>query len=292
MPLFVFRCDEPRLSDEDECMDHFTTRMEKETVAKENRAKNKEWHATTCCYPVQWSNATDRALKRCGDPRANGSKCCSYHHKRGNQFWRVDKVDEYWSKLFSPDSPDRQPEIRRINDTFIDDDDEETEEESEEDGEDNAVGKEESEEEDDESNPHSEPLGSDGEPLDGITLSDTSEGEEGDDKEESKYTFEDFYTDLDITPTATQHEIKKAYYRLAKQWHPDKHIEDKAKAEEMFKKIQKAYDVLSDVVERQKFDKTFDDGFIVDDEVDDDSDFVPEGRTTMKVKKGEGEEER
>jgi len=75
-----------------------------------------------------------------------------------------------------------------------------------------------------------------------------------------------------VSPTATQKDIKKAHRRLGKQWHPDKHKKDQLKAEEMFKKIQKAYDVLSDPVKRGEYDKNFNGGFVVDDEVDDDGD--------------------
>lgn len=54
----------------------------------------------------------------------------------------------------------------------------------------------------------------------------------------------DPYKTLGITKNATEEEIKQAYRRLAMKYHPDRNQGDKAK-EEMFKDIQKAYDMLS-----------------------------------------------
>lgn len=55
----------------------------------------------------------------------------------------------------------------------------------------------------------------------------------------------DPYTTLELPYTATADDIKKAYRRLAKMWHPDKNGESK-EAEQMFKKINAAYECLSD----------------------------------------------
>ena len=64
----------------------------------------------------------------------------------------------------------------------------------------------------------------------------------------------DFYSILGVTRTASQEELKKAYRKLAMQWHPDKNPGDK-KAEEKFKEISEAYDVLSDPKKREAYDQ-------------------------------------
>ncbi|MCD4792111.1 MAG: DnaJ domain-containing protein [Bacteroidales bacterium] len=65
--------------------------------------------------------------------------------------------------------------------------------------------------------------------------------------------FKNYYKILGIAKNAGEEDIKKAYRKLAKQWHPDKNPDNK-KAEGKFKEISEAYDVLSDVVKRKKFD--------------------------------------
>ena len=60
--------------------------------------------------------------------------------------------------------------------------------------------------------------------------------------------------------TATDAEIKKAYRKLAMQYHPDHSKGDKP-AEEMFKKISEAYAVLSDKEKRQQYDTFGSTGF-------------------------------
>ena len=69
----------------------------------------------------------------------------------------------------------------------------------------------------------------------------------------------DYYKVLDVPRTATAEEIKKAHRKLARKHHPDLNPGDK-KAEEQFKQIQEAYDVLSDEEKRRKFDQ-FGDAF-------------------------------
>lgn len=64
---------------------------------------------------------------------------------------------------------------------------------------------------------------------------------------------EDLYEVLGVTKTATQSEIKSAYRKLAVKYHPDKNPGDKA-AEEKFKQITAAYDVLSDETKRRQYD--------------------------------------
>jgi molecular chaperone DnaJ len=63
----------------------------------------------------------------------------------------------------------------------------------------------------------------------------------------------DPYKILGVAPTATADEIKKAYRKLAKQYHPDSTGGDKAK-ESRFKDISNAYDVLGDEKKRKQFD--------------------------------------
>jgi len=65
--------------------------------------------------------------------------------------------------------------------------------------------------------------------------------------------FKDYYKILSVAKNANEDELKKAYRKLAKQWHPDKNPNNK-KAEDKFKEISEAYEVLSDSVKRKKFD--------------------------------------
>ena len=67
-------------------------------------------------------------------------------------------------------------------------------------------------------------------------------------------TYKDYYKDLGVAKTATQAEIKKAYRTLANKYHPDKNNGDKS-AEERFKVISEANQVLSDPVKRKKYDQ-------------------------------------
>lgn len=64
----------------------------------------------------------------------------------------------------------------------------------------------------------------------------------------------DLYQILEVPKTATQDEIKKAYRKLAHKYHPDKNQGDKA-AEDKFKEINGAYEVLSDEKKRQQYDR-------------------------------------
>src|SRR3954470_24003404 len=65
---------------------------------------------------------------------------------------------------------------------------------------------------------------------------------------------EDFYQVLGVKRDAKPEEIKKAYRRLARKYHPDVNPGDKA-AEERFKKITEAHDVLSDEKKRKVYDR-------------------------------------
>jgi curved DNA-binding protein len=66
--------------------------------------------------------------------------------------------------------------------------------------------------------------------------------------------FKDYYETLGVSRNASEAEIKKAFRKLARQYHPDT-ARDKKTAEEKFKEINEAYEVLGDPAKRQKYDQ-------------------------------------
>ena len=67
-------------------------------------------------------------------------------------------------------------------------------------------------------------------------------------------TKRDYYEILGVSKGASAEEIKKAYRKLAVQYHPDKNPDNK-EAEEKFKEIAEAYAVLNDTNKRQQYDR-------------------------------------
>ncbi|VBB18771.1 hypothetical protein YASMINEVIRUS_1303 [Yasminevirus sp. GU-2018] len=76
---------------------------------------------------------------------------------------------------------------------------------------------------------------------------------------------QDYYSILGVKKGCSEEDIKKAYRKLAMKWHPDKHVQDpepeQKKAENMFKDINKAYEVLSDKTKRERYDQVGESAF-------------------------------
>jgi molecular chaperone DnaJ len=70
----------------------------------------------------------------------------------------------------------------------------------------------------------------------------------------------DYYEVLGVSKTATDEELKKAYRKLAKQYHPDANPDNKEEAERKFKELNEAYEVLSDPQKRRMYDQFGHDG--------------------------------
>lgn len=65
----------------------------------------------------------------------------------------------------------------------------------------------------------------------------------------------DYYDILGINKSASANDIKAAYRKKAIEWHPDKHKDNKEEAEQKFKEINEAYQILSDPQKRQAYDQ-------------------------------------
>ncbi len=65
----------------------------------------------------------------------------------------------------------------------------------------------------------------------------------------------DYYEVLGVSKNATPEEIRNAYRQLTKKWHPDRNPKNRKEAEEKFKEITEAYEVLSDPQKKAKYDR-------------------------------------
>src|SRR5437868_14616223 len=72
--------------------------------------------------------------------------------------------------------------------------------------------------------------------------------------DKSMATKRDFYEILGVSKTASADEIKKAYRKVAMQFHPDRNPGDKG-AEDKFKEAAEAYEILSDADKKAKYDR-------------------------------------
>ena len=64
----------------------------------------------------------------------------------------------------------------------------------------------------------------------------------------------DYYEVLGVAKNAAEDDIKKAYRKLAMKFHPDRNPDDKT-AEDRFKEVKEAYEMLSDASKREAYDR-------------------------------------
>lgn len=69
-----------------------------------------------------------------------------------------------------------------------------------------------------------------------------------------------FYDRLEVSPNASETDLKKQYRKLAMKFHPDKNPDNRQEAEEKFKEITAAYEVLSDPKKREIYDQYGEEG--------------------------------
>ncbi|XP_075773806.1 dnaJ homolog subfamily B member 3-like isoform X5 [Pelodiscus sinensis] len=72
----------------------------------------------------------------------------------------------------------------------------------------------------------------------------------------------EYYQVLGVPRNASSDDIKKAYRKAALKWHPDKNPENKERAEQRFKEIAEAYEVLSDREKREVYDRYGKEGLV------------------------------
>ncbi|CAM9865272.1 unnamed protein product, partial [Heterosigma akashiwo] len=71
----------------------------------------------------------------------------------------------------------------------------------------------------------------------------------------------DYYQVLGLAKGADENEVKRAYRKMAVKWHPDKNPDNKEEAEQQFKKVSEAYEVLSDPEKRRMYDQYGKEGY-------------------------------
>lgn len=100
--------------------------------------------------------------------------------------------------------------------------------------------------------------------------------------------FKDYYDILGVKPEATDAELKSAYRRLARKYHPD--VSKEAGAEEKFKSVNEAWEALKDSERRKAYDRVRAGGYHAGDEFRPPPNWQPEGNFDVGGGHGEGAE--